>query len=72
MEKCGKLACVFCGSDEEGWRYIIGSKTVDLRKNTKAINGAIEGRGGGKEQMIQGRANGKKENIEANIKSLSL
>lgn len=70
MEKCGKLACVFCGSDEEGWRYIIGSKTVDLRKNTKAINGAIEGRGGGKEQMIQGRANGKKENIEDNIKKL--
>ncbi len=72
MEKCGKLACVFCGSDEEGWRYIIGSKHIDLRKNTKAINAAIEGRGGGKEQMIQGRATGKKNSIEENIKSLSL
>lgn len=70
MEKCGKLACVFCGNDVDGWRYIIGSKSIDLRKNTKAINGAIEGRGGGSVQMIQGRATGKKENIEKNIKSL--
>ena len=72
MEKCGTLACVFCGSDDEGWRYIIGSKSIDLRKNSKTINAAIEGRGGGSVQMIQGRATGKKENIEANINSLSL
>ena len=72
MEKCGKLACVVCGSDDEGWRYIIGSKSIDLRKNTKAINSAIEGRGGGKEMMIQGRAMGKKNIIEENIKTLLL
>ena len=72
MEKCGGLACVFCGSDEEGWRYIIGSKNIDLRKNTKAINAAIEGRGGGSVQMIQGRATGMKNLIENNIKSLLL
>ena len=70
MEKVGKLACVFCGSDDEGWRYIIGSRTVDLRKNGKAINAAIEGRGGGKEMMIQGRAMAKKNIIEENIKTL--
>lgn len=72
MEKCGRLACVFCGSDEEGWRYIIGSKNIDLRKNTKAVNAAIEGRGGGSVQMIQGRAMGKKSTIEENIKNLQL
>jgi len=70
MEKCGALACVFCGSAEEGWRYIIGSKNIDLRKNTKTINAAIEGRGGGSVQMIQGRAMGKKSIIEENIKNL--
>ena len=70
MEKCSKLACVFCGSDEEGWRYIIGSKQVDLRKNTKLINSAIDGRGGGKAQMIQGRAAGKRDTMEENIKGL--
>lgn len=56
MEKCGGMAAVFCGSDEEGYRYIIGSRSFDLRKNGKAINSAINGRGGGSTQMIMGRA----------------
>jgi alanyl-tRNA synthetase len=64
MEKCEGIACVFCGSDDEGWRYIIGSKNIDLRQNAKAINAAIEGKGGGSVQMIQGKSSGKKENIE--------
>ena len=72
MEKCGALACVFCGNDDEGYRYIIGSKSIDLRKNSKTINAAIEGRGGGSVQMIQGRATGKKDIIEENIKNLQL
>ena len=54
--QCGGMAAVFCGSDEAGWRYIIGSRSVDLRKNTRAINAAINGRGGGSPKMIQGRA----------------
>jgi alanyl-tRNA synthetase len=72
MEKCGGIAAVFCGSDEEGWNYIIGSKNIDLRQNAKAINAAIEGRGGGSVQMIQGKALAKRETIEENIKSLSI
>ncbi len=72
MEKCGALACVFCGNDDEGYRYIIGSKSIDLRKNSKTINAAIEGRGGGSVQMIQGKASASRKIIEENIKSLSL
>ena len=56
MEKCGGMAAVFCGSDTDGYRYIIGSRCFDLRKNGKAINSAINGRGGGSTQMIMGRA----------------
>lgn len=72
MEKCEGLAAVFCGNEEDGWRYIIGSKNIDLRANSKAINEAIEGRGGGSTQMIQGMSTGKKEAIEASLKTLSL
>ena len=54
MEKC-PVAAVFSGSEPEGWRYIIGSETVDLRKNSRAINAGIQGRGGGSPRMIQGR-----------------
>lgn len=54
MEKCSGIAGVFSGSDESGYRYIMGSKSIDLRINGKTINSAICGRGGGKPEMIQG------------------
>ena len=50
------VAAAFSGSDEEGYRYIIGSRRVDLRKNGRALNAGIQGRGGGSSLMIQGRA----------------
>ena len=70
MEKCGGMAAVFCGSDEDGWRYIIGSLHEDLRRGTKLINAAISGRGGGTAQMIQGRSSGRREDIQNNMKTL--
>ena len=56
MEKCGGIAAAFSGSDETGYRYIMGSHRVDLRRCAKEINCLIDGRGGGKPQMIQGSA----------------
>ena len=56
MEKCGGIAAAFSGSDETGYRYIMGSRRVDLRRCAGEINCLIDGRGGGKPQMIQGSA----------------
>ncbi len=56
MERCGGFAAVFTGSDGEGWRYIVGSRHVDLRANARAINAALQGRGGGRPEMIQGQS----------------
>lgn len=55
-EKCTGIAAGFIGSDEQGYNYILGSKTVDLRANGKTINAAIKGKGGGQKEMIQGTA----------------
>lgn len=55
MDKCS-VAAAFSGNDEKGYNYIIGSKKTDLRKNAKAINSGISGRGGGRSEMIQGSA----------------
>ena len=66
-EKCGGFAAAFAGSDGAGWRYIIGSRHVDLRANGRAINAAIGGRGGGSPEMIQGRAQAARAEIEAAI-----
>ena len=54
VKKCSGIAAVFSGSDEEGYRYIIGSRSVDLRKAAKGINTGLSGRGGGSPEMIQG------------------
>ena len=70
MEKAGGLAAVFCGSEEKGWRYIIGSRSLDLRALTKSVNAAIDGRGGGTPQMIQGSAHAAADKIRDGLNSL--
>ena len=67
MEKAGGFAAVFCGSDADGWRYIIGSLHTDLRAGARQINAAIDGRGGGKPQMIQGSARAPRAEIESRL-----
>lgn len=63
MDKCGGIAAAFSGSDAAGYRYIMGSRRVDLRRCAKEINRRIDGRGGGKAQMIQGSAAAAAEQI---------
>ena len=71
MERCGGFAAVFTGSDAEGWRYIVGSRHVDLRKAGRAVNAAIGGRGGGRPEMIMGRASAGKREIERALADLT-
>lgn len=56
VEKAGRVAAVFAGNDQDGYRYIIGSKQVDLRALSKELNVVLNGRGGGSAAMIQGSA----------------
>ena len=71
MDKCGGIAAAFYGTDG-AYRYIIGSRRVDLRKNAKCINGRIGGRGGGTAQMIQGSAALDRDSIAEAIRSIEL
>lgn len=65
MEKAGGVCAAFSGADGEGYRYIIGSKTVDLRAAAKEINTSLRGKGGGKPAMIQGSCAADRAEIEA-------
>ena len=47
----------------DGFRYCIGSASVDLRAGAKEINAALSGRGGGQPTMIQGTAHADRETI---------
>ena len=72
MPKAGGFAAVFVGSDKDGWRYVIGSLRVDLRAGARTINAAINGRGGGTPQMIQGSAAAPRAKIEDALKALNV
>lgn len=65
LEKDCQICAVFCGNDREGYRYVIGSKTMDLRNIVKELNAVFSGRGGGKPEMVQGSLKGNENELRA-------
>lgn len=63
MEKCKGVCGTFIGTDETGYRYILGSRTVDMREFSKKLNASFQGKGGGKPEMVQGSLTGREEEI---------
>ena len=65
--KCQKLCGVFSGDDENGYRYFIGrgDTSIDLKQYNKEIGAALNAKGGGSSEMLQGRASATKAQIEA-------
>jgi len=62
-ETCGGMAAVFSGSDEAGYAYCLVTRNGDLRPLGKAMNEALQGRGGGKPILQQGRIQAKMAQI---------
>ena len=60
-----QTAIVCSGSDEAGYAICIISKTADTRQLGKAVNQALNGRGGGKPGAFQGSVQATREQIEA-------
>lgn len=69
VKKCGGVCAVFSGNDNSGYKYIIASRTKNLRELVPAINQALSARGGGSPQMIQGSCAATREKIEEFFKS---
>lgn len=59
-----KIAAVFSGDDENGYKYAIVSRTEDVRAIGKELNAFCNGRGGGKPDMVQGSVAATKVQIE--------
>ena len=70
VPKCGGIAAVFHGDDENGYRYVMGSRSVNLRSAGREINAGIKGKGGGSPEMIQGRAEEKAAGIKEFVNTL--
>ena len=54
LRVCGGRCACFSGQDGQGYKYAIGQKDGDLRAFVKALNQALNGRGGGKPGFVQG------------------
>lgn len=71
LQEKAEFAAVFCGDDEEGYKYVIISKTRDVSAFGKEFNRALNGRGGGRNPMIQGSVMAARAEIEAFLEAWS-
>ncbi len=64
--KCGRICGVFTGSDEAGYRFVIGrgDPSIDLKARAKELSAALLSSGGGSSEMQQGRSAATREQIE--------
>ena len=69
-EKCSGLCGCFDGDDESGYRYVLGGRDVDVMAAGKALNAALDGRGGGSKEMFQGSLKASKTQIQEYFEKL--
>ncbi len=58
-----ELCVILSGNEENGFSYVAGSLNFDLMKFAKHFNSALNGRGGGRGTMIQGKVTASKQDI---------
>lgn len=68
LNKNARVVAVFVGNSKKGYRYVIGSKSVDVRPIAKSLNEKFEGRGGGKPEMVQGSLHGNEFEIREEVR----
>ena len=67
--KCHGICGIFLGNAADGYRYILGSESVDLKAFSKGFHETLGGKGGGKSEMIQGTVSGSEEMIRSYMES---
>jgi alanyl-tRNA synthetase len=68
MEKSA-LSIAFSGDDENGYSYIAGSNSLDMKAVAKSLNSSLNGRGGGRDTMIQGKVSANINDIKTYVEN---
>ncbi len=68
-EKAEKLCAGFSGNDNFGYSFAVASQKLDLRNYSKDITSALNGKGGGSSELIQGSVKAAKQDIEDYFKN---
>ena len=63
-----EVCAVFSGGTDDNYRYVIGSRSVNLRELVRELNEKFQGRGGGKPEMVQGSLKGEQEELRVWMK----
>ena len=64
-EKIGGIILVLEGDDESAYRYVLTAKQTDIAPIVKEANAALNGKGGGRDNMARGSFHALYEEIEA-------
>ena len=70
MDMTEGYAGVFVGNDEEGYQYVLGSRSRDIQDAGKKLNARFQGKGGGRPPMIQGSLHGEEQALKEFIQNL--
>ena len=65
LHTCGGRCACFSGGEGRGYQYAVGQQGGDLRAFSKEMNQALNGRGGGKPEFVQGALQAPRREIEA-------
>lgn len=65
LHTCGGRCACFSGGGEHGYKYAVGQKDGDLRSLVREMNQALNGRGGGRADFVQGSVQASRGEIEA-------
>ena len=68
-KKAEKLCAGFSGNDNFGYSFAVASQKLDLRNYSKDITSALNGKGGGSSELIQGSVKAAKQDIEDYFKN---
>lgn len=69
MHRCSGICGIFLGNGEHGYQYTLGSVNVDLKAFLKGFHQEFPGKGGGKQQMVQGTVGGAVTGLREAIQS---
>ena len=71
--RCDLWCALFIGNDTDGYRYTVGKgvSMPDVKVIAPAMNHALNGRGGGSADMIQGQVSASRADIQAYFKAIS-
>ena len=72
MEKCGGVCAACAGSDAEGYAYAIACRGVTMNSYAKQINAALNGRGGGRDELIRGSFRASKAEIGSYLQTFEV